>query len=86
METILNAKILTNKQKFKAKFDNERKLLIIEVKSKPLENKANKEIVKELKRFFKQEVEIVSGLKSKEKIIKIHLPIEQVLEKLANTN
>ena len=86
METTVDAKILTGKNKFSVEFDNEKKLLIIHATEKPLENKANKEIVKGLKKFFKAEIEIVSGLKSKEKKIKIHLPEQEIIAKLAHTN
>ena len=41
-------------------------------KSKPEDNKANLEIVKELQRLFKTEVQIIKGLKSKKKTILIH--------------
>jgi len=86
METILNAKVLTGKKKFRVAFDKEKNILIVQASEKPHENKANKEISKELKKFFKAEIEIVSGLASKEKKIKINLPKEEVLKKLSNTN
>lgn len=45
---------------------------IINVKSSPVQGKANKEIVKEIKKLFKADnVEIVKGNKSKNKVIKI---------------
>ena len=86
METIIDAKVLTGKRKLGLKFDKDKKLLIVEATEKPRDNKANQEIAKELKKFFKADTEIVSGLKSREKKIKISLSQDQVLEKLGNTN
>jgi uncharacterized protein (TIGR00251 family) len=42
---------------------------LIEVKSAPENNKANMEIVKELKRLFGKEVSLVSGFKSRRKVV-----------------
>ncbi len=86
METIINAIIKTGKNKFRAQYEKEKDLLIVCTTSQPEKNKANKEIIKELKKFFKCDIEIVSGLKSKEKKIKINLPKEQVKEILESTN
>lgn len=87
METIIDAKILTGKKEFSAEFDKAKELLVVETTENPEKGKANKEIVKKLKKFFKADVEIVSGLKSKEKKIKIYLPREQVIQLLqAQTN
>ena len=86
METIINAKILTGKRNFSVVFNKEKKLLIVEATEKPENNKANKEILKKLKKYFKADIEIVSGLKSKEKTIKVALPEREVMEKLDNTN
>jgi uncharacterized protein (TIGR00251 family) len=43
----------------------------VNVKAKPQENKANKEIIKFFSRMFKKKVVITKGLKSKEKILEI---------------
>jgi uncharacterized protein (TIGR00251 family) len=82
METILNAKISTGKNKFELSFDNEKEIILIKTTQQPQKNKANKEIIKELKKFFKTDIQIVFGLTSKEKKIKIYLPKEEVLERL----
>ncbi len=82
METILNAKISTGKNKFELSFDNEKEIFLIKITQQPQKNKANKEIIKELKKFFKTDIQIVFGLTSKEKKIKIYLPKEEVLERL----
>ena len=44
-------------------------MLYADVTSPPDKDKANKELMKELKKFFGKEVSIVSGHKSREKII-----------------
>ena len=41
------------------------------IKEKPIDGKANEELIKILKKYFKKQVEIVSGFKSKNKIIEI---------------
>jgi len=82
METVINAKILTGKRKFSVAFNKEKNLLIVESTEKPENNKANKEILKKMKKYFKADIEIVSGLKSKEKTIRIALPENEVMEKL----
>lgn len=52
-------------------FDNERNAYEVLVKAPPVENKANKEIIKLFHKKYKQPVRIVSGLKSKEKTLEI---------------
>jgi uncharacterized protein (TIGR00251 family) len=84
METILKAKILTGKKEFKVVFDNDNDFLIVQTTKRPEKGKANTEIVKELKRFFKSDVTIVSGLTSKEKKIAVDLQKEQILQMLEN--
>lgn len=82
METIFDAKITTGKKEFEIKFDKENEIILIKSTKNPEKNKANKEIITELKRFFKADIKIVFGLTSKEKKIKIYLPKEKVLERL----
>lgn len=41
------------------------------IKEKPVKGKANKELLKLLKKYFNKEVEIVSGESSKNKIINV---------------
>ncbi len=85
METILKAKILTGKKEFKVGFDKDNDFLIVQTTKRPEKGKANTEIVKELKRFFKSDVIIVSGLASKEKKIAVDLSKEQILRMLENS-
>jgi len=50
-------------------FDTERKAYRISIKAKPEDNKANIELIKFLSKALKKKVRIISGLKSREKII-----------------
>lgn len=52
-------------------YDKDRKAFRLRVKEPPIKDKANKEIIKFFKKSFKKDVKIISGLKSKEKKIKI---------------
>ena len=53
------------------RFDKERHAYIIHIKAKPEDNKANTEIIKFLSRLLKRKVSILSGFKSREKIIQV---------------
>jgi uncharacterized protein (TIGR00251 family) len=86
LETIVKAKILTGKREFRVTYDKTSEMLVIEATKQPDKGKANTEIVKELKKKFKTEVMIVSGLKSREKMIKLGLSKEQLLQIIENTN
>ncbi len=44
---------------------------VVSLKSVPESNKANIELVKLLKKYFRAEVKIKSGLKSKKKIVEV---------------
>lgn len=56
--------------------------LKVYLKSAPEANKANIELLKEMKRLLGAEVRIVSGLTSRRKVLEIHLPQEDVLRLL----
>ena len=51
------------------KFDEWKNVLVVKVKSPPEKGKANRELVELLSDFFSTEVYIVSGQKSRNKII-----------------
>ncbi|MFA5764114.1 MAG: DUF167 domain-containing protein [archaeon] len=78
--TKLKLKVSTGKSKFKVELDGE--LLLVEIKSTPEKGKANKEIIKELKKFFKSDIKMLSGFKSKEKIIEIYSTQNEIISKL----
>lgn len=50
-------------------FDNERQAYRISIKAKPEDNKANIELIKFLSKSLKKKAKIISGFKSREKII-----------------
>jgi uncharacterized protein (TIGR00251 family) len=52
-------------------WDSERKALRVNVHARPEDNEANVEVVKFFSKLLKQKVIIKSGLRSKEKILKI---------------
>ena len=52
-------------------FGIERSAFRISIKAKPQDNKANIELIKFLSKTLKKKVKIISGLKSKEKIIQV---------------
>jgi len=45
---------------------------IVELREKPIKGKANEALVKLLRHYFNSKVEIVKGLKSRKKIIRIY--------------
>lgn len=51
--------------------DEDRNALRVSIKAPPDKGKANKEVMKFFSKLLKKKVEIVSGLKSREKLIKI---------------
>ena len=52
-------------------FDKERNAYRIAIKAKPQDNKANIEVIKFLSKSLKKKLRIVSGLKSREKMIEV---------------
>ena len=77
---IVELKVKPNSPKFKIEKKNNQ--IIIYCKSPPEQNKANREIIKELKKLTGCQVEITSGLTSKKKKIIIHNITEKELEEL----
>lgn len=69
METI-KVKVKTKRPKTEIK-KIENDIYYINLKSAPEKGKANKELINFLSKHFKKRVQIIKGLKSKEKIIKL---------------
>ena len=67
---LLSVTAKPNSHKFKIMIDENR--LIICLKSRPEDNKANTELVKELERLLKKHVSILSGEKSKKKKLLVY--------------
>ena len=65
---IIQAKVKTNSKEFK--IENKKDLWVIYVKSKPEQNKANLEIIKELSKIYGN-CKIVRGQKSSKKTLRI---------------
>lgn len=61
--------VKTNCSENKINFDDSRSCYKVEIKAKPVDGKANSEIEKYLSKHFKKKVKIISGFKSKMKII-----------------
>jgi uncharacterized protein (TIGR00251 family) len=72
---LITVKVKPNSPKFSVELSDNK--ILISCKSPPKQNKANTEIIKELRRNFKNNVEIVSGLSSRNKKILIHGLTEQ---------
>ncbi|MBN1503172.1 YggU family protein [Candidatus Woesearchaeota archaeon] len=65
--------VKTNAPKTKIKeFDNKREALKVEIKAPPENNKANIEIIKLFTKLTKKEVKIISGLRSKKKLLRFN--------------
>jgi len=63
--TIIEVFVKPNQPKFDVKFDGDE--IIVFSTEEPVKGKVNKELVKELSRFFHTKVELVSGLTSRQK-------------------
>jgi len=77
---IIDVRVKTNSPRFSLTQKDDD--LILEVTSSPQEGKANTEIVKSLKKLTERDVEILKGLKSKNKLILIIGAKEEDIEKL----
>ena len=53
-------------------YDKDKDALLVKVKAKPQDNKANLSLIRLIKRKFKKRAMIIKGLKSKEKILEIY--------------
>ena len=87
MKTIINVKVSTGKKEFSIIWKEEQKVLLVETTQNPEKGKANKEIVKKLKKFFDADTEIIFGKKSREKKLQLSLEkieIEKKLERAKN--
>lgn len=66
----IKIKVHTNSKKEKIVKISEKEYGIW-IKEKPIDNKANKYLEKFLKKYFKQEVRIVKGFKSRNKVVEL---------------
>jgi uncharacterized protein len=63
--TIIEVFVKPNQPTFNVKLDGDE--LIVSCTEEPVKGKVNKELVKEFSKFFRAEVEMVSGFTSKQK-------------------
>ena len=69
---LVDIEVSPNASKFQISgYNSWREKIEIRIKSLPQKGKANKEIIKELSKLTKKEVEIISGLKNHHKTVKI---------------
>jgi len=79
--------VTTNSKKFAIRgFDEWRNAWLVSVKEKAEKGKANKELISELGRIFGKDVKIVSGERSREKIIEISDLDENEVIRILNKN
>ena len=70
-DLIITVKVKTKSGKFNIQYDNKSDNYIAYLKSVPENNKANIELIKELSRLTHKDVSIISGFKSKIKVIRV---------------
>jgi uncharacterized protein (TIGR00251 family) len=63
--TIIEVFVKPNQPKFAVKLDGDEIILLCT--NEPVKGKVNKEIIKELSKLFQAEIEIISGLTSRQK-------------------
>jgi len=81
-ETIINLKVKPNSPKFRVYY---KECLRVDLTSSPDKNKANRELVSGLRRFFSSEVRLISGHKSRSKIVLVKAEkhsVETLIKKL----
>lgn len=76
---------MAGKKKFRAIWNKEDEVLLVQTKNKAQDGKANLEVEKQLSRILKTNVRIVSGFKSKNKILHLECSEEKALT-ILNTN
>jgi uncharacterized protein (TIGR00251 family) len=81
--TIIEVFVKPNQPKFNVKLDGDE--IIVFCTEEPVKGKVNKELIKELSKLFRVEVEMVSGFSSKQKRLLIknmrRSEVETVLDK-----
>ena len=83
-KVVVNIKVIPNSPSFQILEGADRNTLRVRVKSKAMKGKANAELLKELRRTLKDDVEIVSGEKSRDKKISVSKKGLELLSCLAD--
>ena len=81
--TVIEVFVKPNQPKFKVKIDGDE--IIVFCTEEPVKGKVNKEVLKELSKFLHAEIEIVSGLTSKQKRLLIKKMSKSNVEQLLYT-
>ena len=81
--TVIEVFVKPNQPKFSVKIDGDE--IMVFCTEKPVKGKVNKEVIRELSRFFHAEIEMVSGLNSKQKRLLIKNMSKSNLESLLHT-
>lgn len=66
---LINVKVKTNKKENKISLQDN--VYLVELKAKAEKGKANMELIKVLSEYLKSNVQIVSGFKNRNKIVKV---------------
>ena len=78
--TIIEVFVKPNQPKFNIKIDSDE--IIVFCTEEPVKGKVNKELVRELSRFFHAKIELVSGLTSRQKQLLIRDREKHQVERL----
>ena len=81
--TVIEIFVKPNQPKFNVKIDGDE--IIIFCTKEPVKGKINQEVIKELSKFFHAEIEMVSGLTSKQKRLLIKNMSKSNVESLLHT-
>jgi len=81
--TIIEVFVKPNQPKFSVKLDGDE--IIVSCTEEPVKGKVNKELIKELSKFFRAEIEMVSGFTSKQKRLLIKNLSKNEVEPLLHT-
>ena len=81
--TVIGVFVKPNQPKFDIKLDGDE--VIVFCTEEPVKGKVNKELIKELSKFFHAEIEMVSGFTSKQKRLLIKNIRKTETEKLLRT-
>jgi uncharacterized protein (TIGR00251 family) len=81
--TVIEVFVKPNKPKFNVKIDGDE--IIVFCTEEPVKGKVNKELVKELSKLFHAEIEIISGLTSKQKRLLVKNVSKKQVETLLRT-
>ncbi len=63
-------------------FDQWRERILLDVKERPVKNRANREIIDFFSKLFNSDVKIVSGAKSSQKTLEVPVSVDMVKEAL----